>query len=96
MTLLLNLYPLRYPQVPHSRSVSVIDDFVKLTTITEVELEIDLRTNIFCASGESDALQYNQLKKNHPLSVSLPSLHAVKLQYKNSDDFFPARPAGAL
>ena len=88
MTLLLTLYPLRYPQVPHSRSVSVIDDFVKRTTITEVKSEINLRANIFGASDKSDALQDDWLKNDHPLGITLPSSYAVDLHCDDWDEIF--------
>ena len=53
MTLLLALNPTISPQVPGSRGVSVIYEFIKCTTIIAVELELDLRTNIFGASDDS-------------------------------------------
>ena len=51
MTLLLDVGPMRPPQVPHSRGVCVVYEFVKFTTIPGVDSELGLRANI---SGASD------------------------------------------
>ena len=50
MTLLLAFYPVRSPQLPRSRGVSVVQELVKRTTISEVETELNIGENIFDAS----------------------------------------------
>ena len=79
MNFLLALVPAIPPQVRCSRGVGVVYKFVICTIIPEVELELDLRVNIFFTSDESDALQDNRLKNDHPLGVTLPSLYAAQL-----------------
>ena len=81
--LLLDLDPAISHQVPRSRGISVIHKFFKCTMIPEVELELDLRADVFSASDESDTLQYNRLKKYHPPRIPLLRLYAVKIHYED-------------
>ena len=89
MAFLLALYPVISPQVPRSRGVCAVYYFIKLNTITAVELELDSRTNIFGASDRLDALQDDRLKNNHLPGVPLPILYAVKLHCKDCDKRSP-------
>ena len=82
MALLLALNPKISSQVPNSRGVSVIYEFTKGTTITAVELELDLRSNIFGTSDDSYELQDNRLKIDQPLGVPLLRSYAVKIHCK--------------
>ena len=50
MTLLLAFYSVRSTQLPRSRGVSVVQELVKRTTISEVESELNIGENIFDAS----------------------------------------------
>ena len=75
---LLALGPASLPQLLRSRGVGVVYEFVKCTTIPGVKSELESRANIFGASDESDMLQDNRLKNDHPLGVPFPSLYAVK------------------
>ena len=59
MNFLLYLGTASPTQIPCTRGVGVVYDFVKRTTIPEFESELDLRANIFSASDESDMLQDN-------------------------------------
>ena len=79
MALLCTLVPTILPQLLPSRSVGVVYKFVKCTTIPGVESGLDLRVNIFGASDESEALQDNRLKNDHPLGVPFPSSYAIKI-----------------
>ena len=71
MTLLLALGQVIPPQVPLSHGVGVFYKFVKRAMIPAVKSELYLHANLFGASDKSDALQYNQLKNDHPLYVPL-------------------------
>ena len=53
--------------------------FFKRTTIPGAESELNLHENIFGASDESDALQNNRLKKDHPLGVPFLVSYALEL-----------------
>ena len=79
MKLLLSLGTMSPPQVPHSRCVGVINEFIKPTMIQAVESELDLRENISGASDELEVLQNNQLKIYHSLGVLLLSSYDIKL-----------------
>ena len=79
MMLLLTLSPARFPQVSRSRGVHVVHEFVKCYMIPEVELEIDLRANIFGVSDRLDTLQDDKLKNDHPLNIPLPSLYSIEI-----------------
>ena len=79
MPFLCALGPASLPQVPRSRGVGIVCKFVKRTTIPGVESGLDLRVNIFGASDESEALQDNRLKNDHPLGVPFPSSYAIEI-----------------
>ena len=83
MTLLLAFYSVRSTQLPRSRGVSVVQELVKRTTISEVETELNIGENIFDASYESNSLQDDQLKNYRLLRVSLPNLCAIEIHYDN-------------
>ena len=52
MILILALYPDSSPQVLRICGVNVVYKFVKCTTILGIDLEIDLRVNIFNACNK--------------------------------------------
>ena len=83
ITFILSLVAASFPQVPCIRSVSAIYDLVKHTMILAVDLELDLRVNIFGAGDDSDAFQDYRLKNDHPLGVPLPIPYAVELHCKD-------------
>ena len=89
MELILDLGPASSPWLPRSRSVCVIYEFFKHTTIPAVKSELDLRAIFFGASKESDALQDDRLKKYHPIDVPLPRSHAFKIHCGDCDKLSP-------
>ena len=79
MMLLPALVPTRSPHATHIHISDIVYKFVKGTTITAVDPEIDSHANIFGTSDESDTFQDNRLKKNHLLGVTLPRSYDVKI-----------------
>ena len=79
MALLLALGPTIFTQVSCSRSVRVFHEFIKYTTIPEVDLGLYLCTNMFGVSHGLDMLQDDQLKNDYPLGVPHPSLYTAEL-----------------
>ena len=78
-------------QLLHRCSVSAFYKLVKRTTVTAVDPKLDLRTNIFGASDESDTLQDNLLK-NRPIGVSLLIFYVVKIHWEYWEKFLPTQP----
>ena len=89
MELILDLGPASSPWLPRSRSVCVIYEFFKRTTIPAVKSELDLRAIVFGASKESDVLQDDRLKNYHPIGVPLPRSRAFKIHCKDCDKLSP-------
>ena len=70
-------------QISRRRGIGVTYEFVKRSTITQVESGINFCADILGTSNKSDELQDNCLKNNHPISVLLPMLYDVQLRYES-------------
>ena len=79
MTFIRILSPMSPPQILRSRSIGAVNKFVIHSTIPGYRLGFNSRANMFSDSDDSDVLQDNRLKNDHPLGVPFLISYAVKL-----------------
>ena len=96
MMLLHILSSTSFSQVPHGGVIRFFHKLVKRSTIPQVKLEKNAHSDLRGIVDALGVLEDNRLKKDHPLSVPLPSTYPVKFYRQYSYKFIPKFPANCV
>ena len=92
MMFLRSLSPTSFSKEPHHGVIHVFHELVKRFTIPQVESKQNAISDLCGIVNDLGALEDNRLKKNHPISVTLPSKDPVKFYRQDSHKSLPNFP----